>query len=848
MQVSIVIPVYNALTLTKQCVASVYEHGSALSFEVIVVDNGSASDVQTWAEQQVVDHANFRYMRYAEPLGFAKSVNTGCAAATGEVLIVLNSDTIVTAKWMDELHRELIGDPSLGALSPITNHAGEPAQMDFGVVDLPPGKALAAFAKRPRMPGIFYLPQRITFFCVALRREVWLEFDGLDEAYKVGNFEDEDLCLRLRVAGYRLGVARHVFLYHHNNASFTANKISHSGWMTKNAAVFAGVARAFAEADPAKTAAALRWPRRSGHDISVVILPCKGGSLDRTLRSLANQTVTDFEILLPNDTQMATRTWTAYLNQGDIAYPYHLEALHEALIRNSMESIYADGWVLGADSAQPHPDVSTQIRKGPIMLAGWMHHASLHRDLLYEESVPFHWPRLTWEAWKHDEVPDNTETAQSGWNPIDFARHAIDRTIRRIIGRPLPEPDIKQLQLLTAHLQAQIVSGTDARKYGVESTLPAIVMFNGVAWNSVMQRQHHFAKGLAERGHTIFWVEPALSPPRNWNISRPLQQVAPNIHLLRLPGNGRDIYNLDWNDATIDAMAAAVQQTLAGYGVTEVGTLISYPRFQPIAKRLREQYGHTITSDCLDDQRALAGMDQTVRFTYEGWLVQNADLQITSSVVLKEKLLTRPSTLLHNACDFELFSETESMGYLTSYPRPIVGFFGSLADWIDLDLVHAAAKHFPDWTFCYIGPNTFSQSSVQEEWIAATNLPNIVVLPSLDLRKLAAHLVDFDVCTLPFRDIVVTHSMNPAKLYEYLAAGKPVVARDLPEVRHLADNEAPGLISLYTTQNEFFERLEAALAIDNGDLRARRKAFARRNDWDQRVDELSALLTTLVRG
>jgi GT2 family glycosyltransferase/glycosyltransferase involved in cell wall biosynthesis len=866
LDVSIVIPVYNALALTRQCLKSIYEHGAAVSFEVVVVDNGSAADMEEYFRAEVQLRANLRYLRYDAPLGFARAVNVGAAASTGDVLIVLNSDTLVTPRWMNELHALLLADPSLGAITPATNHAGEPAQMDYATVDLSAAKALAlvarraAAAKQGTAPRLLYLPQRLTFFCVALRREVWLTFDGLDERYEVGNFEDEDLCMRLRVAGYRLGVAMHVFVYHHNNATFTANKISHSGWMTRNVAVFASRARAFAEADPAETAAALRWPRRSAGDISVIVLPVEGGSLERTLRSLENQTVTDFEVILPNSAELPTRSWIAYVNQGDILYPFHLEALHEALVRTSMESIYADGWVKDASSAQPHPDVSKSIRSAPLLLAGWMHHSSVHRDRIFEESVPIHWPRLTWEAAQQAEVPAHADAiAPSTWDPTEWARtayrklfplelrHGIDRTIRRIIGRPQIDPEVHQLQLLAAHLQGLMASGVDAGKFAIDDTLPAVVMFNAVSWNSVNQRQHHFARGLGERGHTVFWVEPALSPPRNWWTSRPLQEVAPGVHLLRLPGNARDIYSLQWNDATVDVMAAAIRQTLAAYGVQQAVTLINYPRFQPIVKRLRETYAQKIASDCLDDQRALAGIYQTVLFSYEDWLLEHADLLVTSSVVLQQKLHTRPCTLLHNACDFDLFSETASMGHLTHLPRPIVGFFGALADWLDMELIHDAAEHFPQWTFVYIGPPTFSNSAVEVEWIAKTNLPNIVVMPSMNLRELAAHLADFDVCTMPFRDMLVTHSMNPVKVYEYLAAGKPVVARDLPEVRYLADNEAPGLIQLYKTPKQFFACLEAALADDNEELRVRRRAFAQANDWDRRLDELSALLCALAK-
>jgi glycosyltransferase involved in cell wall biosynthesis len=230
---------------------------------------------------------------------------------------------------------------------------------------------------------------------------------------------------------------------------------------------------------------------------------------------------------------------------------------------------------------------------------------------------------------------------------------------------------------------------------------------------------------------------------------------------------------------------------------------------------------------------------------FEDWLIAHADVLITSSIVLQERLQPQPSVLLHNGADFDLFSTAVPRGYLQEMPRPVVGFFGALADWLDMDLIRAAAERFPEWTFVYIGPHTFSHLPVEVEWLRKTDLPNIRVLPQMDPRMLAAHLAEFDVCTMPFLDIPVTRSMNPVKLYEYLAAGKPTVCRDLPEVRHLVEGGAAGLIALYATPKEFFERLEAAVAEDSVELRERRQAFARANDWHERVDVLSGLIVGL---
>lgn len=845
-----------------QCVESIFAHGSALAFEVIVVDNGSDADVGAWLRTVEGAHANVRHLRFAEPIGFAPAVNAGAAAATGDALIVLNSDTIVTAGWMDHLHRALMADPSLGAVSPTTNHAGEPAQMDYGTIDLGPTRAMAAAGANTREPYVLHLPQRITFFCVALRRAVWERFGGLDESYKVGNYEDDDLCLRLRMGGYRLGVALHVFVYHHNNATFTANRLDHREWMAHNAGVFAERARRCALEGANAFGIRPQWPRRSSPDVTVVILPRIGAPLEHTLRSLEHQTVDHFEIIFPGDHRQPSQTWITYVMQGDILYPFYIEALLEALQRNSADAIFADAWIAGGVSPVRHPDAADGIRSGPLLLAGWMHHASLDPAKLWEQCVPRHWPRLSWEMREapHPAAPAVELPPPPPRTPVGQARRVyralvpyetrlkIDAGVRRVVfGKPPMQHEDEVVRLAEDLERRAEAARRDRARHssrGPAPAKPAVIMFNAVAWNSVMQRQHHFARGLARLGHPVIWIEPALSPLRHWWSERTLQQAAPGIYVIRLPATDRQIYKLEWTPELVRVMTAALRKVAADLGWRDAVALVNYPRFQPLAGELRKLPGWKLASDCLDDQRAMANLYQTALFRYEDLLTEQADLLITSSVVLQQRL-ARPSLLLHNGNDYEVFSSATPAGHLQHLPRPIVGFFGALADWIDVDLVRAAAEHFPEWTFVYIGPMTFSNAEVEFDWLRKTHVPNIVLLPQMPPRTLAAHLAEFDVCTLPFRDIPVTRTMNPVKLYEYLAAGKPAVARDLPEVRYFASNEAKDLVALYRTPDEFFACLRDALAADTEALAARRREFARRNDWAERVAILSERLTAL---
>ena len=838
MQVSVVVPVYNVLPLLKDCLASVFAAGSQLTFELIVVDNGSSPDVEEWLLSQEQLHGNLRHLRYLEPLGFARAVNAGAAVASGEIIVILNSDTIVTPGWMDGLYAALREDPRLGALTPYTNKAGDLVQMDIRTIDQPASRALAILAAQPNPRRVRYVPQRITFFCLAVRAGVWRELKGLDEAYRVGNYEDDHFCLRLRAAGFQLGVAEHLFVYHRNNATFRANRIDHGKWMNQNAALFASHARNLSERS---NPAAPRWPKQPAPDISVVILPRPGAPLDRTLASLANQTLCDFEVLLPDAGRPPAGEWIAYIREGDILYPYFLESQRELLQRNERSAIFSNGWARDGSEVFVHPDAD-RVRpytgaplpgrswsQAPRMPAGWMHHRSLDPARLWDQTDPLHWPHLTWETFERPKA----DRSSAGSNPPvalngdGHSAHALQQVLDR--------------------LSATLASQTDAGKFRAETSLPDVILFNIIPWKALVQRPHHFARGLAERGHRVFWIETGLRSDGNWWTGRAFEQVCPGVHLVQLPGpmepNGRcDVYHLDWDAVVLDAMSAALAQIASAYGVRQAVSLVHFPRWEPLAMRAREQFGWKIVYDCLDDQRAFSDLFHLQLRDHEDRLIEGADGLITSSTVLQRRLLAqRSSILLHNAADYDLFSSGTCGDYLRHLRRPVVGFFGALANWLDIDLIAEAAARFPDWSFVYIGLNSFSGDDARARWIQSTAAPNTTVLPQMDPCTLAMYLAEFDVCTMPFLDAPVTQTMNAVKIYEYLAAGKPVVSRDLPEIRFLLADapEANDLIRLYSTREEFFAQLQTAVAGEAPDLPRRRQQFARGHDWARRVDVLA---------
>src|SRR5258708_6273199 len=163
-------------------------------------------------------------------------------------------------------------------------------------------------------------------------------------------------------------------------------------------------------------------------------------------------------------------------------------------------------------------------------------------------------------------------------------------------------------------------------------------------------------------------------------------------------------------------------------------------------------------------------------------------------------------------------------------PRPIVGYYGAIADWVDLNLVAEVAAMRPQYSFVLIGE--VHQCDVS----ALKRLPNVHLLGEKHYSLIASYLRDFDVCLLPFARNQLTQAVDPVKVYEYLSQGKPVVATPLPEVR----DHHGSLVYLGDNAADFVAQIDAVVTETDTQLRAARTAHAEANTWNHRVELLSS--------
>jgi len=204
-----------------------------------VVDNGSGPETRAYLCELAARRPNVRLVFNPHNEGYAYACNQGIALARGEYLVVLNNDLVLTPGWLGRLIAPLALAGDVAAVGPVTNYCAGDQRVDdarYRPEDLDRWAADWAAANA----GDLAETGRLIGFCVAFRRAAIDRVGGFDPVFGTGNLEDDDLCLRLRLAGYRLFIARDVFVHHHGHRTFGALGIDFRRLLELNLDLFAG--------------------------------------------------------------------------------------------------------------------------------------------------------------------------------------------------------------------------------------------------------------------------------------------------------------------------------------------------------------------------------------------------------------------------------------------------------------------------------------------------------------------------------------------------------------------------------------------------------------------------------
>ncbi len=224
-KVSIIIPAYNNLQLTRQAVQAVLDNTVYPDYEIILIDNASADGTR----EAFQSHPDLLYIRNEQNVGFARANNQAAEYAAGEFLVLLNNDTIVQPGWLTHLVASLEADVGIvGARMIYPNETVQHAGVVFGEGEHPPYHIYSGLPMRHPAVNQRREFNAVTAACLLVRRSLYAQVKGFNENY-INCYEDVDLCLKVRHAGWRIIYEPNALVIHlEGKSAGRQDKIAHS--------------------------------------------------------------------------------------------------------------------------------------------------------------------------------------------------------------------------------------------------------------------------------------------------------------------------------------------------------------------------------------------------------------------------------------------------------------------------------------------------------------------------------------------------------------------------------------------------------------------------------------------
>jgi glycosyltransferase involved in cell wall biosynthesis len=376
---------------------------------------------------------------------------------------------------------------------------------------------------------------------------------------------------------------------------------------------------------------------------------------------------------------------------------------------------------------------------------------------------------------------------------------------------------------------------------------PAILYFGNDWFADNRTSSHHIARWLAERFRVYYIDCPGLRAPKSsgrdlkrmaaklWRAlrgARPVREGLKVMVLLQVPLHRFRLMRrlnrvfMTWN----------VRWLMWREGIRAPITWFTIPHPFSLAKRL----GECLTVYyCTDDYSAMPGVNREAVRAMDDELTRKADVIFATaeSLVELKRPLNANTYFSPHGVDTELFGRAQDPmqpipADVADLPHPIVGFFGLIEHWIDLELIDYLASRRPQWSFLMIGRTAVPIEKLPQR-------PNIHFIGRRPYIDMPSYGKQFDVAIIPFLLSEVILHANPLKLREYLAMGVPVVAISTPEIDKFAD-----IIETARSREEFLEKLDMVVARPPDPAAVeRRLTRVASASWESRLQEVLRIVT-----
>jgi glycosyltransferase involved in cell wall biosynthesis len=347
----------------------------------------------------------------------------------------------------------------------------------------------------------------------------------------------------------------------------------------------------------------------------------------------------------------------------------------------------------------------------------------------------------------------------------------------------------------------------------------AIIYPPYVSYSLLRQRPHQLGMALAEEGYLFFFCT--------------------------TDGQGDGVDGFRQIEGSFYLSSAPLEIFRA---VKEPTVYISYaPFWRQTVEAITGRGRATIFYDWIDDLAVFGPVEEQI--TEHRELLQSAEVVAASaSMLYSEALQARADVLLIpngvRVQDFEnledRFDAPPLLRSSVDQARPVIGYYGSISSWVDFDLLQRVLQLNPKASFIIIGHVWGLDEEHREKWSVLQQSANLIYIDHVDYNELRAYLRWFDVAIIPFCLNEITHATSPVKLFEYMAAGKPIVTTGMFECKKYKS------VLWGNTPEEFSDRIRQGLDLrkDQEYLALLRKE-ALENTWAARAVMLDDAFSTL---
>ena len=357
-------------------------------------------------------------------------------------------------------------------------------------------------------------------------------------------------------------------------------------------------------------------------------------------------------------------------------------------------------------------------------------------------------------------------------------------------------------------------------------------------WNDQWLGRAQVMSRIAKRFHVVW-----SGPPHEWRaipdrvrngptIQHPVADL-PMLHAYRPEAWLPQLYRpRTLANFLLQTRLRHARSILEAKGCTRILLSIWSPRYANVLSLVE----HDMSMYHINDEYSFSPVELPISAAERTLMAKVDEVFINSPAVMAKKgRLCSSATLTPNGVDFDAFAtERPIPDDLAAIPRPRIGYTGFLKMQLDWELLFTVAQQNPQWSFVFVG-KPLNQPGLADAMARLDTLENVHFLGGKSSVELSAYPQHFDVCMLPYRVDDYTKYIDPLKLGEYMASGRPAVGTPILPLQEVAQ-----LIFLADSPEEWRQSIEAALqpVVNTEAERAKRQEWARTRTWDAIVETI----------